>query len=252
MEFKLNNQIAKRSNKSVYAEDGKLIKLFVEGHPASYIFNEALNQSRVEEYTDLNVPKLQVVTKINNCWALVSDFAEGNSLESLMKQNPEKFDEYLNLFIKIQLDVLSKQVPLLNRIKDKFKRKLNDANIDENTRYELLHRLEGMKNHTKLCHGDYNPSNVIIKDNGEYTIIDWAHATQGNASADCARTYLWFVLQGKQDVAEQYLTEFSKISEINKNYIQEWIPIVAAEQLSNCNAEEQAVLVKLIDIADYQ
>ena len=30
MEFKLNNQIAKRSNKSVYAEDGKLIKLFVE------------------------------------------------------------------------------------------------------------------------------------------------------------------------------------------------------------------------------
>lgn len=44
------------------------------------------------------------------------------------------------------MKILSNSVPLLNRIKDKFRRKLSNAiNIDENTRYELMQRLEGMK-----------------------------------------------------------------------------------------------------------
>lgn len=97
------------------------------------------------------------------------------------------------------MKILSNSVPLLNRIKDKFRRKLSNAiNIDENTRYELMQRLEGMKNHTKLCHGDFNPSNVIIKDDGEVYVIDWSHVTQGNASADAARTFLLFSIEGKK------------------------------------------------------
>ena len=31
----------------------------------------------------------------------------------------------------------------------------------------------------KVCHGDYNPSNIIMSENGPY-ILDWSHATQGN------------------------------------------------------------------------
>ena len=59
-----------------------------------------------------------------------------------------------------------------------------------------------MKDHSKLCHGDFNPSNVIIKDNGEHAVIDWAHVTQGNASADSARTFLLFAVEGKEQLAE--------------------------------------------------
>ena len=54
---------------------------------------------------------------------------------------------------------------------------------------ELLTRLGSMPRHTKLCHGDFNPSNVIVEKNGKMTVIDWAHASQGNASADAAMTY---------------------------------------------------------------
>ena len=59
-----------------------------------------------------------------------------------------------------------------------------------------------------LCHGDYNPSNVILTENGEYYVIDWAHATQGNASADSAKTFLLFSIQGKTEIAEKYLNLF--------------------------------------------
>ena len=253
MEYNLTNEIAKRKTKTVYKDNDKTIKLFVENYSKADILNEALNQARVEEATDLYMPKLLEVTKIENRWALVSEHIEGTTLDVLMEQNPEKFDEYLELFVKIQLEVLSKQVPLLNRIKDKFRRKLNEVeNISDTTRYELLQRLEGMKNHAKLCHGDFNPSNIIINEKGEYAIIDWSHATQGNASADAARTFLLFSIQGKTDVAEKYLDKFAEKSNIEKSNIQRWIPIVAATQMAKGKEEEKEFLSKWIDIIDYE
>jgi len=253
MEFNLNNEIAKREIKSVYKDNDKTIKLFVETHPKSNILNEALNQARVEEGTNLNIPKLIAVTQIDGRWAVVSEHIEGKTLETLMDENPDKEDEYLEMFVKLQLEVLSKKVPLLNRIKEKFRRQLNEAtNIAENTRYELLQRLEGMKNHVKLCHGDFNPSNVILKEDGSMYIIDWAHATQGNASADAARTFLIFSMQGNQELADKYLDLFAKESTIEKNHIQRWIPIVAATQMSKGKEEEQEFLSKWIDIFDYE
>ena len=41
------------------------------------------------------------------------------------------------------------------------------------------------------------------------TVVDWAHATQGNASADAAMTYLLFALKD-QKVADLYLKLFCK------------------------------------------
>ena len=248
MEYNLNNKIVERKTKDVYEDNGRTIKLFVENYSKADILNEALNQTR-----DIYMSKLLEVTKIGNRWALVSEYIEGTPLDVLMEQNPEKFDEYLDKFIEIQLTILSKQVPLLNRIKEKYKRKINEAtNINDNIKYELLQRLEGMKKHTKLCHGDFNPSNIIINEKGEYYVIDWSHATQGNASADVARTYLLFSIQDKKDVAEKYLDLFAKKSGIEKSYIQRWIPIVAATQMSKGRPEEQEFLSKWIDIIDYE
>ena len=109
-----------------------------------------------------------------------------------------------------------------------------------------------MKNHDKLCHGDFNPSNIIIDNNGKYHIIDWAHATQGNASADVAKTYLMFSMRGETDIAEKYLNLFSEKSNIEKRNIQRWIPIVAAIKMKKAEGEELEFLKKCIDIVDYE
>lgn len=252
MEYNLSQPIAERRTKTVYRDGNKTIKLFIENYSKAAILNEALIQSRVEENTDLRMSKLIEVTKIDNRWALVTEFIEGTPLDVLMREHPEKEDEYLKLFIDIQLEIMSKKVPLLNRLKDKYRRKLAEADIDDTTRYELLQRLEGTKNHDKLCHGDFNPSNVIINENGEYSIIDWAHATQGNASADVAKTFLLFSLNGQTNLAEKYLNLFTEKSGLEKRGIQRWIPIVAAVQLKKGGAENKEFLEKWIDVVDYE
>lgn len=252
MKYNLTEPIAERKTKTVYKDGDKTIKLFIENYSKAAILNEALIQSRVEESTDLKISKLIEVTKIENRWALVTEFIEGTPLDVLMREHPERQEEYLNLFVNIQLEIMSKRVPTLNRLKDKYRRKLAEADIDDTTRYELLQRLEGTKNHDKLCHGDFNPSNVIINENGEYSIIDWAHATQGNASADVAKTFLLFSLNGQTELAEKYLDLFTEKSGIERKEIQRWIPIVAAVQLKKGGAENKEFLEKWIDVVDYE
>ena len=252
MEYNLTQPIAERKTKTVYRDGNKTIKLFIENYSKAAILNEALIQARVEEKTDLNMSRLLEVTKIENRWALVTEFIEGTPLDVLMREHPERQEEYLNLFVNIQLEIMSKRVPTLNRLKDKYRRKLAEADIDDTTRYELLQRLEGTKNHDKLCHGDFNPSNVIINENGEYSIIDWAHATQGNASADVAKTFLLFSLNGQTELAERYLDLFTEKSGIERRVIQSWIPIVAAVQLKKGGAENREFLEKWIDVVDYE
>ena len=253
MEYNLTQPIAERKTKTVYRDGNKTIKLFIENYSKAAILNEALIQARVEEKTDLNMSRLLEVTKIENRWALVTEFIEGTPLDVLMREHPERQEEYLNLFVNIQLEIMSKRVPTLNRLKDKYRRKITDAtNIDDTTKYELLQRLEGMKNHDKLCHGDFVPSNIIVKENGEYAIIDWAHATQGNGSADVANTYLIFSMRNQKELAEKYVNLYCEKTGTDKKEVQRWIPIVAAIRKTKGKAEEQEMLEQWINIVDYE
>ena len=169
-----------------------------------------------------------------------------------MQENPDKKEEYLNLFVDLQMQVHACKSPLLTKLKDKMNRKISQAELDATTRYELHTRLEGMPKHNKVCHGDFNPSNIIVTADGVPYIIDWAHATQGNASADAARTYLLFCLNGDTEGAEKYLDLFCKKSDTAKQYIQKWLPIVAASQSVKGKPEERDFLLSWVDVVDYE
>lgn len=249
--MKLEKVIAVRTSKTVYKDGDRAIKVFDEDYKKSDVLNEALNQARVEE-TGLAVPKLLEVGVVDGKWAIVSEFIKGKTLGRLMEENPDKLDEYLDLFVDIQLQIHSQKAPLLNKLKDKMNRKISETDLDATTRYELHTRLEGMPKHNKVCHGDFRPSNVIIGEDGTNYIIDWSHATQGNASADAARTYLCFCLKGETETAEKYLDLFCAKSDTAKQYVQKWLPIVAASQSVKRNPEEKELLTRWLDVVDYE
>lgn len=249
--MKFDNPIAVRATKTVYRDGDLAIKLFNEGYSKSDILNEALNQARVEE-TGLLVPKVLEVGIFDGRWAIVSEFIEGKTMAQLMAEQPEKKEELMSRFVDIQLSIHARRAPLLNKLKDKMERKIDETSLDATTRYELHTRLEAMPKHKKVCHGDYNPSNVIITASGEPYIIDWSHATQGNASADAARTYLLFWLAGDVDSAHMYMDLFCHKSDTAKQYVQKWLPIVAASQSVKGKPEERELLMHWVDVVDYE
>ena len=249
--MKLDKIVAKRKNKTIYRDGDRCIKVFDEEYSKADILNEALNQARVEQ-TGLNIPKILEVTMIDGKWAIVSEFIEGKTLARIMEENPEKKNEYIELLVDIQMSVHRETCPHLNKLKDKMNRKISQTTLDATTRYDLHTHLEGMPKHNKVCHGDFNPSNVIITEDGTPYIIDWSHATQGNASADVARTYLLFSLAGDVSGAEFYLKTFCKKSDTARQYVQKWMPIVAASQSVKSNEEEREFLLHWVGVVDYQ
>ena len=249
--MKLDRVIAVRNNKTTYRDGDRAIKVFNAEYSKADVLNEALNQARIEE-TGLNIPKVLEVTMIDGKWAIVSELIKGKTLSQLMEENPEKKGEYIELLVDLQMSVHSKTSPLLNKLKDKMSRKIAATELDATTRYDLHTRLEGMPKHNKVCHGDFNPSNIIITDDGTPYILDWSHATQGNASADVARTYLLFWLNGDISGAELYLDTFCKKSDTAKQYVQKWMPIVAASQSVKGNEKEREFLMSWVGVVEYQ
>ena len=250
--MKLDKVIAKRSKKTIYCDGDKCIKVFDPEYSKADVLNEALNQARIEE-TGLNIAKVLEVTVVeNNKWAIVSEYIKGKTLAQLMQENSEKKHEYIDMLVDLQMEVHTKKSPLLTKLKDKMNRKISASKIEATIRYELHTRLEGMPKHNKVCHGDFNPSNIIIAKGNVPYIIDWSHATQGNASADVARTYLLFCLEGDTEAAEYYLDTFCKKSDTAKQYVQKWIPIVAASQSVKGNEEECELLMKWVNVVEYQ
>lgn len=247
----MKNVIATRPHKIIYRDGNKCVKAFDEAFSKADILNEALNQARVEQ-TGLNIPKLLGVTTVDGQWAIVSEYIEGKTLAQLMQEHPEKKGEYLSLLVDLQLTMHAAACPMLNKLKDKMNGKISASGLDATTRYDLHIRLESMPKHTKTCHGDFNPSNVIITPEGTPFILDWSHATQGNASADAARTYLLFCLEGDDESAKAYLDLFCRKSDTAMQYVQKWMPIVAASQLVKANQEEREFLLRWTNVVDYE
>ncbi|MBQ7013230.1 MAG: phosphotransferase [Oscillospiraceae bacterium] len=243
--------LAQHVNKVVYREGDYAIKEFSEDYSKADVLNEALNQARVEE-TGLPIPKLIEVKKIDNKWAIVLEYVEGKTIAQLIEEHPEKENEYLEKFVEVQLSIHEKRAPLLNKLKDKMNRKISATELDATTRYDLHTRLEGMPKHTKVCHGDLGLSDVIINEAGDAYIIDWAHATQGNAAADAARSYLKLCLEGKGEMASKYLKIYCKKSDTAKQYVQKWMPIVAASQTVKGKPEERELLMSWVSVVDYE
>ena len=248
--MKLDRVIAVRNNKTVYRDGADCIKVFDSDYSKADILNEALNQARIEE-TGIRIPKIKEVLTVDGKWAIVSEYIKGKTLAQLMEEHPEKKHEYLELLVDLQMDVHSHTCPLLTKLKDKMNRKISAADLDATTRYDLHTRLESMPKHKKVCHGDFNPSNIIIAEDGTPYILDWSHVTQGNASADVARTYLLFWLAGDIEGANAYLDLFCKKSDTAKQYVQKWMPIVAASQSVKGNEKERQFLLSWVNVVDY-
>ena len=170
----------------------------------------------------------------------------------MIKENPANTEAYFSRMVDVQLDMHKYKAPRLRHHTDKMQEKISHSGLDATMRYELHTRLDGLPKHNKLCHGDYVPVNVIITPSDKAYVLDWSHATQGNASADAARTYLRLMLAGNEKHAEIYLKLFCEKSDTARQYVDKWLAIVAASQLVKHKPEEKEFLTRWAHVVEYE
>ena len=234
--------IGVRTDKTIYKDGSRVIKKFDHHYKKSDVLNEALNLAKVEE-TDLLVPKLLGVYEENNHWIIELSYIEGKSLQRLMQEQIDKYDDYLEIFVDLQIQVHQTKAPVLNRMKDKLGSKIEASDLPATKRMALRLALEKKTEDWCFCHGDFFPANIIMGKDQRLYIIDWAHATIGPKYADIANTYLDLWIEFDQRIAKKYLSIYIEKTNANQADILSWLPILAASRSIKGIKDEKEFLI---------
>ena len=241
--MKLDRIIAVRNDKTEYRDGDRCIKVFNSEYSKSDVLNEALNQTRANEL-GIRVPQISEVGEVNGKWAIISEYIRGKTLAQLISEDKDNVRSHIELFSELQRSVHSKDASAFARLSDGIKRKISLSDSDDDEKHWLSVLLEGLSvRDNSLCHGDFNPSNVIISNQGEPYIIDWPHAARGDAAADAAYTYLMFCINEDDALAHTYLDIFSEKSNISKKHIEKWMSVIAVSQSVKGNEKKREFLI---------
>ncbi len=247
------NVLLERTDQVVTRDKDTVLKIFGSSYKVSAVLNEAMNEARAAE-TGLPVARVLEVLKVRDQWCIRREWVEGKTLAETMAGDKKNLVRYLKEFVAIQCEIFSKTSERMGNLADKLDKQISASDLPKETRYDLHMRLQSMPRGKALCHGDFNPTNVIITPKGEWRVIDWSHVRLGDPLADVARTYLLFWLSGHVAAAEKYMSIACDALKAKISDVQKWLPIVAAAESSK---EQQSVknhelLLHWASVVDYE
>ena len=247
--MRMDRVIAVRNTKTIYHDGVRCVKVFDLDYSKTDILNEALNHAKAEKLA-IHVPHLLEVTTYEKKWAIVTEYINGKTMAQQMQENPGNSEQLLEQFIEIQKSIHNEDGFGFQKLRDKIEWKISHCDLSESTKYELQTCLSAMPVQNAVLHGDFIPDNIIIREDGMPFVIDWSHASCGNAAEDVAKSYLHFCKNGKEKLAQQYLEMYSAISNTDIGHIKQWIPIAAAELYYKAGKRERGFYQRMADIIE--
>ena len=236
--MKFDRVIAIRNTKTIYRDGNRCIKCFHNAYSKEEVLNEALNQSRMES-TELHVPEVFEVSKINGKWSIIMEFIHGKTMEQYMAENPERIQRYLEQFVDLQILMGKQTVSMLPIQNTLMMKNIAKSVTDPAILASYKAKLDALSGDMYVCHGLLEPSNIIITDDGVPYLLDWMDASAGSIAADAAASFLSLQLRYPKELAEQYLHTFCQKMKTDIAPVWEWIPLVAASRLAAANLDER-------------
>ena len=244
--------LPERADTVVLRDKDSVRKIFGPSYKVSLILNEAMNEARAAE-TGLPVAKVIEVMKLRDHWCIRREWIDGETLADVMDKDKKNLQKNLRQFVAIQCEIFKKTSERMGNLADKLDKQISASPLPKETRYDLHMKLQSFPRGKALCHGDFNPTNVIITPNGEWRVIDWSHVRLGDPLADVARTYLLFWLSGHVAAAEKYMALACEALKAKLADVQKWLPIVAAAESSRAQSpKNHELLIHWASVVDIE
>ena len=213
--------------KTIYHEGNLNYKIFSDKYTMDDILNEALNQEKCA-VIDAIVPRIQGIKKMENGIAIISDYIDAKDIYTYCKENKIDFIDLLDDFCKLQIKINNSIITNMKSLREKMVQSIMNSELKGTYKFFFSFRLKDMPTMHNLIHGDFSPSNILITKDGKMAVVDWSHAASGDPIFDVLNTYLLFILDNKKEYAEKYIDTYSKLSNIDKNKIFEYMPDTCA------------------------
>ncbi len=221
--------IGRGAQADVYLYENQAIKLFHEGMPEEAVLYEADIQQRVYN-AGLSAPRVYGVVTMEKRYALLMEYVPGPPLGELMEKDRSRAVEYLMQAVALQVQMHRTPGIGLPSQREKLRGRISAiAELPDEVKRRLLQLLDSLAADQVVCHGDFHPYNIIQTEKG-LVLIDWVDASCGSAQADACRSYLLYLLHGKE-AAEPYLQFYCEQANIPRDDVLKWLPVIAGARL---------------------
>ncbi|MDP5274244.1 phosphotransferase [Chengkuizengella axinellae] len=129
---------------------------------------------------------------------------------------------------------------------------------------DVISILDSLPSKKLLCHGDPNPGNILIRNDGKSIMIDWMNASIGNPEADLAeyiimiryailppdlpKQVLDYFDSIRETMIQTFMEEYTGLTGITYDEVVPWITPMAARKLSAdaISEDEKQLLIQEI------
>jgi aminoglycoside phosphotransferase (APT) family kinase protein len=185
------------------------VKLYKDGAQKRSAFREAAILA-IAESLGLPVPRVFGVQQIGKRWGVIMSRADGPTFADAAVRRPGLRPEYLEAMAILQLRLHSHPSPQLGSLKAKLAANIRQATIlGESRRDALLTRLAQLPEGSRLCHGDFHPSNILGPP-GHETLVYWLDASCCDPAADVCRSYV-VMKPSAPDFASAYVDAYARL-----------------------------------------
>lgn len=256
-------KLGEGQDSEVYSlENGKVLKLFKKPNANKMAIRE-IEILKIIYKTGINIPKVYENVNISDRPGFIMEQVQGDSILSINEKKPYLMIRMSKIFAKSHAEIhkfeAPNQIPLL---KEDLRKCIKSVKCleDEIVEYtlNLLSELPDGKN---ICHGDYNPTNVIY-DFVNPVFIDWSGVSKGDMTGDVAHTLfilkngqfppntsmiLKFVFKiGRKTFADIYFHTYQKYNQLDLSLLSKWEMIRAVGRLAYGGNDEKPALLNFI------
>lgn len=238
----------------------KLYRAATGGHVAEATALASLRHTNI-------APRLDDTVTVNGRVGLVLERLDGEDMLTLLQHRPWRMPGVARTFAHAALRVHQIPAPTgLPNLNDVLDAQIKAADLDTRRRELALRTLQTLPAGNRLCHGDLHPANAIVTTTGT-RIIDWAAATQGQPSADLARTLLLLrqadpppdtparhrllLSAGRSTFTSIFEHTYRNATPDLASNMNAWTLVNAAARLAEGIAAERAHLINAIDAASH-
>lgn len=245
----------------VYAyEADKVLKLFREGMDKAAVLREYDISKFINRQIE-NAPKAISFVEVGTRYGIIYEKIIGENLLEMMLASDEKTRQFAKQFVSIQENIHARKVSgyVLPTVKTKLANDIRcTTELSDDEKYKLLRYIKTLPDGNSLCHFDFHPGNIILRENTPI-VIDWMTACYGDSCADVARTMLLLKygeminvkpevrlsIKAIQDsVLTCYTKRYLETTGKGRADIEKWMAPVAAARLCEWLTDNEKSLLK--------
>ncbi len=169
-------------------KENKVLKLFYSAFSDKNIEDEYLIAKNISTTTRL-VPKVYDIVYTKDRTGIVYEKIKGKMLSDYLSGNIINTRRIIRNFAQTQKRINNISAENIPNHTDKLRERITNSCLLSDSEKEIVLKYLSIINNNEICHGDYHPDNVLIDQNHDFKVIDWANMFVNNKYLDIARTY---------------------------------------------------------------